>query len=159
MALMLEGLHNEPSYKAPFFTVYFTTAWLALIYPLRLVIALIRRPKQFSLRKACQLDACAAVTHLCHSESKLRLLLVLLKALGFCALWTTAAYAYVRAFSFGRAHEITAKFVLHSNFLYILSWLLLEKRFVWFRVSDGRLLRWSFCVLGAQLDPDVGQGG
>ena len=60
---------------------------------------------------------------------------ILAKCAGFTFLWDLAAYVYVRALSFKGAMDVTALFATNANFVYILSWIVLQKKFIAVRVS------------------------
>ena len=64
-----------------------------------------------------------------------KLYTVLLKGLGLSALWTSTYYAYMRAIYFERAHDVATMFASINSFVYIMSWIILHKRFIAIRVS------------------------
>ena len=58
------------------------------------------------------------------------------KVLFFCTLWVVSNYAYLRALNFKGVLDVTALFATNSSFVYLLSWIILQKKFIAVRVSE-----------------------
>ncbi len=64
-----------------------------------------------------------------------RPLKVLAKCASFSLLWTITCYIYMRTLPMKAALDVVALFATNSCFVYVLSWIILQKQFMAIRVS------------------------
>ena len=82
---------------------------------------------------------------------------LLLKVLFFCTLWLVSNYTYLRALTYKGVMDVLALYATNSSFAYLLSWIILQKKFLAVRVSDAvfhflsllvaRILSFLACLL------------
>ncbi|XP_064652285.1 solute carrier family 35 member F4-like isoform X2 [Lineus longissimus] len=124
------ALTTDKNTFSPFFINYFCTTWLLLFYPLYLLGTAIFTRGQFSPRETFQDN----VLIFGINDLKTRLMRALLLLTIFCLLWNLTNYIYLRTIMPLVSVNVVALFACNPSFVYLLSWIVLHKKFLAVRV-------------------------
>ncbi|KAI0221925.1 hypothetical protein LSAT2_026856 [Lamellibrachia satsuma] len=129
---------TNATFNAPFFVVYFSTSWWVAIYPAYVcarTIATVGRPGLMDAFK----DSFSVYGK---EGASPRPVAVLGKVALFSFLWTFSCYLFLQALSLKKFFyvDVVALFASKSAFVFLMSWIILQKQFLAMRVKTQSLM-------------------
>ncbi|ELU01641.1 hypothetical protein CAPTEDRAFT_198890 [Capitella teleta] len=122
---------NEHShFDCPLFLVYFSTSWFICVYPLYLILKLMSTRGKLEIGESFR-EGVRAFGDDGFSACPYK---IFAKCAGLTILWDMTAYLFVRSLDFKAATDIVALFATNSSFVYLLSWIVLQKKFIAIRI-------------------------
>ncbi|XP_072038677.1 solute carrier family 35 member F3-like [Amphiura filiformis] len=114
------------TFDGPFFTIWFTTAWMMVCYPVHIIGAMVlsREKRAGGLRKLYDEDQAIFGTYGLTWWSCFKLVGP------FTMIWATVNYMYARALGIIQPADVTAIFTTNTAFVYVGSWICLQERLV-----------------------------
>lgn len=134
----------SPTFDAPYFTIWFSTGWMMVCYPIYIVGSLV-------LFKECREGGVKALFKedgQIYGSAGFTVLHCLRLTGPFCALWMISNYMYFAALKYRAPTDVTAIFVTNTAFIYAFSWIWLEEVLI---LLPARLFSVALSIAGTVL--------
>ncbi|KAK2172479.1 hypothetical protein NP493_958g00007 [Ridgeia piscesae] len=129
----MRATYSSAKFQAPFFIVYFSTTWWVVVYPVYVCVRTVATVGRPGLKNSFK----EGFSVYGKEGASPRPTAVLGKVAMFTCLWVFSCYLFLRALSLKKLYyvDVVALFASKSAFVFLMSWIILQKQFLAMRVT------------------------